>query len=87
MAGTCVRNSPQNVLLVRIPAILREILEHEIQLHPDLHLLEAEPALCNRGYGDPDAPHSVVLASAVIGDPSVTTGVVLSVSANANRRR
>jgi hypothetical protein len=61
------------VLLARIPSILREILEHEIRLHPDLRLLGAESAWPARPAAASDEPHAVVLASAVAGDPSVTT--------------
>jgi hypothetical protein len=67
-----VVKSTHHVLLTRLPAGLRDILEHEIRAHSDLCLVEdePEPELPSGRAGEPDF---VVVGSAEAGNPRVTT--------------
>jgi hypothetical protein len=72
-----VAKSSHLVLLARLPAGLRDILEHEIREHPDLSLLAEEPfaesELEEPGPGGGRAPDVVIVGSAAASDPRVTT--------------
>lgn len=64
--------STHHVLLTRLPAGLRDILEHEIRAHADLCLVEEEhePEPTSDRADEPDF---VVVGSAEAGNPRVTT--------------
>jgi hypothetical protein len=64
-----VAKSTHHVLLTRLPAGLRDILEHELRAHADLSVVYDEAELAG-GARDPDV---VIVGSTLAGDPRVTT--------------